>query len=215
MRVVYEKTGPLRFIGHLDLQRTMQRALRRSDLPVRYSQGFNPHILLSFAAPLSVGMSGLQEVMETPLSEEISEAEYLQRLQAALPPGLMAHRARALPDEHPAAMAQVFAALYHIKPMAHEQALFSAVANLMQQASIPAVKRTKSGEKPYDLRPLVYHLTVKQGVLQATLALTQQGTARPDELLQVLSSKAGVTPPECEITRAGLLDQRFAPLQDA
>lgn len=215
MRVVYEKTGPLRFIGHLDLQRTMQRALRRSGLPVRYSQGFNPHILLTFAAPLSVGMSGLKEVMETPLSQEMEEGEYLQRLQAALPPGLMAHRARALPDEHPAAMAQVYAALYHIQPLENEQALFSQVADLMQQASIPAVKKTKSGEKPYDLRPLVYHLTVKRGILQATLALTQQGTARPDELLRVLSGNAGIAVPECEIARAGLLDQRFAPLEDA
>ena len=64
MIVVFEKTPRLRMIGHLDLMRAMQRALRRSDLPLRYSQGFNPHILLSFAAPLSLGMAGKREVME-------------------------------------------------------------------------------------------------------------------------------------------------------
>ena len=52
MIVVFEKKERLRLIGHLDLMRAMQRALRRSDLPLRYSQGFNPHILLNFAAPL-------------------------------------------------------------------------------------------------------------------------------------------------------------------
>ena len=58
MIVVFEKTPRLRHIGHLDLMRAMQRALRRSDLPLKYSQGFNPHILLTFASPLSVGFSG-------------------------------------------------------------------------------------------------------------------------------------------------------------
>ena len=58
MMVVFEKGETLRYIGHLDLMRAMQRALRRSGLPIRYSNGFNPHIRLSFAAPLSVGVVG-------------------------------------------------------------------------------------------------------------------------------------------------------------
>ena len=64
MMVVFEKGETLRYIGHLDLMRAMQRALRRSGLPIRYSNGFNPHIRLSFAAPLSVGVVGLRELME-------------------------------------------------------------------------------------------------------------------------------------------------------
>ena len=67
MMVVFEKGEALRYIGHLDLMRTVQRALRRSELPVKYSNGFNPHIRLSFAAPLSVGVIGLRELMEVPV----------------------------------------------------------------------------------------------------------------------------------------------------
>ena len=67
MMVVFEEGEALRHIGHLDLMRTMQRALRRSNLPIKYSNGFNPHIRLSFAAPLSVGVIGLRELMEVPL----------------------------------------------------------------------------------------------------------------------------------------------------
>ena len=66
MIVVFSIRDRLKYIGHLDLMRAMQRALRRSGLPVRYSQGFNPHLQISFAAPLSVGMEGLREVMEVP-----------------------------------------------------------------------------------------------------------------------------------------------------
>ena len=59
MLVVFEKTPRLRHIGHLDLMRAIQRSLRRSGLPIRYSQGFNPHMLMSFAAPLALGHAAL------------------------------------------------------------------------------------------------------------------------------------------------------------
>ena len=71
MIVVFSIRDRLKYIGHLDLMRAMQRALRRSGLPVRYSQGFNPHLQISFAAPLSVGMEGLREVMEVPYDGDI------------------------------------------------------------------------------------------------------------------------------------------------
>ena len=77
MLVVFEKSPRIRHIGHLDLMRAMQRALRRSGLPVKFSQGFNPHLLLTFAAPLSVGMPGRREVMEIPLAHDVSEEEFL------------------------------------------------------------------------------------------------------------------------------------------
>ena len=88
MIVVFEKAPRLRHIGHLDLMRAMQRALRRSGLPLRYSQGFNPHILLNLAAPLSVGMPGKREIMEVPLEKNVQPEEFLQKLSAALPQDL-------------------------------------------------------------------------------------------------------------------------------
>ena len=78
MMVVFEKGEALRHIGHLDLMRTMQRALRRSNLPIKYSNGFNPHIRLSFAAPLSVGVIGLRELMEVPLEDGVTVQRMLQ-----------------------------------------------------------------------------------------------------------------------------------------
>ena len=77
MLVVFEKFPRIRHIGHLDLMRAMQRALRRSDLPVKFSQGFNPHMLLTFAAPLSVGMAGNREIMEVPLAAAVTEEAFL------------------------------------------------------------------------------------------------------------------------------------------
>ena len=85
MMVVFEKGETLRYIGHLDLMRAMQRALRRSGLPIRYSNGFNPHIRLSFAAPLSVGVVGLRELMEVPLEDGVSEQAFQDGMNAVCP----------------------------------------------------------------------------------------------------------------------------------
>ena len=62
--LVFYKGGLLRFVGHLDVMRTLQRALRRAEIPLCYSQGFNPHPLMGFASPLALGCTGEQELME-------------------------------------------------------------------------------------------------------------------------------------------------------
>ena len=104
MMVVFEKGKTLRYIGHLDLMRAMQRALRRSGLPIRYSNGFNPHIRLSFAAPLSVGVVGLRELMEVPLEDGVTEQGFQDGMNAVLPDCLRIRQCRALEDSFPALM---------------------------------------------------------------------------------------------------------------
>jgi len=214
MLVVYEKMGPHRFIGHLDLQRAMQRALRRAGLPVSYSQGFNPHLLLSFAAPLSVGIQGAREVMELPLTREMPEQEFLSRLNAVLPEGLKALAARALSDEAAPAMARLAAASYTLVPEEHLEKLAAALPQFLAQAAIPYQKRTKSGERADDLRPLVYNARVKDGALEALLAIRESGTAKPEQLLASLCEFAGLSLPRCLITRTALLDERLVPLEN-
>ncbi len=217
MLLVFQKSQALRFIGHLDLQRAMQRALRRSGLPACYSQGFNPHIVLSFAAPLAVGVAGEREIAEIPLALPVSPNDFLHRLGRALPPGLKAVEAVPLADDAPAAMARVFAAQYAFAKRAGEEAGFSALAAalpaFLARESIPYIRRTKSGEKPDDLRPGIFNLLEKNGELHATLALNQQMTAKPDQLLLSLAETAGVAVPGCEIRRTRLLNERLAPLE--
>ena len=215
MLVVFQKKGAMRFIGHLDLQRAMQRALRRSGLPADYSRGFSPHLLLSFAAPLSVGIKGEREIMEVPLQEETGEETFLSRINAVLPGDLTALRARALPDDHPAAMAGLFAAQYLIQPEQDADVLLASVPDFLKHETIPYLRRTKSGERMDDLRLMIYNLVSKEEGLLATLALQERGTAKPDALMEALAGYAGVPVPHCLITRTMLLDERFSPLEDA
>ncbi|MDD4080664.1 MAG: TIGR03936 family radical SAM-associated protein [Eubacteriales bacterium] len=217
MLFVFRKDKDLRFIGHLDLQRAMQRALRRSGLPVSFSQGFNPHIILSFAAPLAVGITGEKEIAEIPLQLPVSPNDFLERLGKALPPGLIALEAVGQKDDAPAAMARLFAAQYTFAPRKGEegdwQKLLDALPAFLARETIPYIRRTKSGERPDDLRPGILNLLEKNGELWATLALNQHMTAKPDQLLTSLAETAGIPVPLADTRRTALLDDRFNPLE--
>ena len=161
MLVVFEKFPRIRHIGHLDLMRAMQRALRRSSLPVKFSQGFNPHLLLTFAAPLSVGMAGKREIMEVPLAADVAEEDFLKKLNAALPPELPCLSARIVDDKHPASMASLYAAKYEILIDNNGAAICNAIPAFLAQESIMALRKTYSGEKMVDIRPMIFDIEVQ------------------------------------------------------
>ena len=91
VRIKFSKTGSLKFISHLDLQRTMQSSFLRSKLPIYYSEGFNPHPKVVFSPPLSVGVSSLTEFVDVKMLENVSFGEIMEKLNASFPKGLRAH----------------------------------------------------------------------------------------------------------------------------
>ncbi len=214
MICVYEKSPRLRHVGHLDLLRAMQRALRRSDLPISFSKGFNPHLLLSFAAPLSVGVPGKREVMEVPLESEISEEEFIRKFRTVLPPELPCLEVHSVDDHHPAPMALLRSASYEITPLQNAAALFAALPEFLGRNTIMTVKKSKSGEKEVDIRPMIYNLYEKDGILHALLALCEASTCKPDLLISELSKQAGLeSVPRCSIVRTALYGDNFKPLE--
>ena len=147
MLVVFEKMGAHRFLGHLDLQRAMQRALRRSGLPVTYSQGFNPHLQLSFAAPLSVGIQ----------DERRSWRCRCQRRSARRTSWQIKRHPAPKHDQRPFCRGRLphhggMAAATMCWPDEHFQQL-TAVPLFNRSASLMKRGKPASGE---DLRPLVY-----------------------------------------------------------
>ncbi len=214
MLVVFEKGSALRHIGHLDLMRTMQRILRRTSLPVAYSQGFNPHMIVNFAAPLSVGASGLREIMDVSLATEIAEDIFLSKLQEVLPPALKAVAARAVADQYPAPMSRLFSASYEICVIdSSGKTLANTVPAFLERHEIPAMRKTKSGEKPCDIRPMIYQLSVEEKdgsfIFHAVLAMREEATCKPDLLMTSLSTMAQVPCPAYTLTRTGMLGKRL------
>lgn len=220
MLATFEKSERLRHIGHLDILRAMQRALRRSGLPVAYSNGFNPHILLSFASALSVGAAGTREVMEVAMAEETAPEDFLARMNAALPPEMQLSGARAVDDRHPAVMSLVKAARYEIRLRDPEEArrIAEALPAYLAQGEIITERKTKSGVKPCDIRPLIHSLTAEDGVLRAELALTETLSCKPAMLLRTLGECAGTGEPRALVVRTALLGEdaegRLVPVED-
>jgi radical SAM-linked protein len=198
MIVVFEKSMALRHIGHLDLMRAMQRALRRSGLPIRYSNGFNPHIQLSFAYPLTVGVVGLRELMDVPVEGECDPNAFLAGLRKALPKALPVVAARVVADDFPSLMSLATGSRYRIEMGGGQDAgrVAAALAVFMASGDCTAMRKTKSGEKMTDIRPFVAEAAAQQTdggyVLRLRIRNLPEGSLKPSVLMGALCELANV-----------------------
>ncbi|MCI8442826.1 MAG: DUF2344 domain-containing protein [Provencibacterium sp.] len=144
-RVFYEKRGRIRYISHLDMNRLMQRALARAKLPVWFTQGFNPHLYLTFPLPLSLGFESKSEMMDIRLTEQLPADEVKARLNAQLPEGLFV--SEVAPPQLPAA--QIAFCDYEITLPGSVSAQLEAFL----AAPVVVEKKTKKGSSEMDIRP--------------------------------------------------------------
>lgn len=191
MRMIaeFEKMGRMSWFSHLDLQNTMQRALRRAQLPVAYSQGFNPHVLTSFATALSVGCQSRGEVMEVEMAGEISPEEFAEKLNACLPDGLKVRRCAPVPDSAPALMAKVAEAGYDIT--APNADLTEAVEAFLKAEEVMVEKRSKTKTRLVNIRPMVHEITCafdgKDSRLSMVLEQTNANALKVELVMQALA----------------------------
>lgn len=153
----FEKTKELSYTSHLDVQRTLQRAFRRADLPLAFSKGFNPHPKLSFATALATGYTSAGEWLEVELDGEITPEAFLSRVNAALPVGMRFVSAFVAGDGFGTLSKMLVAAkylvtLYTDAPVTFEE-IDAAVKAIMDSDEVIVEKKTKSGIKPANIRP--------------------------------------------------------------
>ena len=191
---VFEKGERIRHIGHLDIQRSVQRGLRRSGLPVAYSQGFNPHILITFAQALSTGACGKREIMDVTMAEEVSAEEFVARMNRAMPPEMQVREARAVDAKHPSLMGMVRAADYDLTIRDAEigARLAEAIPAMMAKETIPALRKTKTKLTEVDIKPLILSIRGEGNHVFATLVLTERESCKPQMLLEALKQAAGI-----------------------
>lgn len=158
--IKFTKEGDIKFISHLDLMRTIQRVIRRADLPAEYSKGFNPHMNMSLAQPLSVGNYSVGDYMDLVLTEEMEESKIVDILNQNTVSGVKFKSAKAIvvPEGRkiPQAMALIDAALYTITFRLQENS--ADINSLMDIPEWKMMKKTKSGEKETDIKPLVKNI---------------------------------------------------------
>lgn len=207
MRVLYRfaKKERLRFVSHLDLQRFMQRALNRTSLKIAYSNGFNPHPILSFASALAIGWTSEYELFDIKLSESVARNAAIEEMQRALPPDLPILDARLVDDKHPALMGRLVMADYTIHLAGDVAPIHAAMEEYWAQDTVLAMRKTKSGEKQTNIRPMSILLEKEPTGLYARLMLTERETLKPDLLVSTLAKMAGVEPLPMRIHRLLLL----------
>jgi radical SAM-linked protein len=189
VRITFTKQGALRYTGHLDLHRLMERAARRAELPLSYSQGFHPQPKISLAAALPLGFSSRNEVMDIRLNEELDPGDISDRLKYSLPTGIQILKVEQVDETLPPLQTQVLSATYevHLTEPIDGAELTRKVQGLMNAESLPRERRGKF----YDLRPLIEMLSVVTEPngkvwLRMTLAAREGATGRPDEVLSAL-----------------------------
>jgi len=167
LRLRFSKTGTLCFIGHLDFLRVFQQTIRRSNLPIAYSQGFNPHQILSFALPLPLGMESINDYADITLITEVPESKIVESLNAAAPQGLV-FSAAYKPSGKPAAAATTVADYMLATDISSE--ITAAVEKLLAAETLIIPKKTKSGIKNTDIRPDVFAIETTANGLKLRLS---------------------------------------------
>ena len=214
MFLQFQKAASVRHLGLLDLQRTMQRALRRSGLPIAYSKGYSPHVMMSFASALSVGISGEAEILDVALTQDVPAEICLEKMNRVLPPALAASRVVTADDRHSALMGMLKQATYTIDLAGGgAQAVADAIEGFLAQETIMAIRKTKSGEKLVDIRPMIHDLHIvrreEEAVrLHARVSFEEIATLKPDVLVGALATFSGAQPDRVRIHRTGLLGVR-------
>jgi len=202
VRIKYCKNGPIAYISHLNLAQVFTRALRRADIPVVISSGFNPRFRISFGPPLPLGISSTSEYLDIRLKEEVKVEELTERLNPVLPQGLKMLQAKTIPSSADSLVKIIDKASYIITLKIKEVLLDSAAKNqedglrkLKQEVEknnkrflnldeINVEKQTKNGIKMVDIRPSILGISVKKFKKQILelgldLKIGQQGNLNP------------------------------------
>lgn len=199
IRVRFTKMNLMKFISHLDLMRLMERTLRRSNIPLAFTQGFNPHPKIAFATALAIGISSEGEYMDVEITQKISLNDFKNSMNKNLPSGIEIIKCKYINLDNPSLMATVEISTYIVKCKLQENYEISliqeAIDDFQRKTHIYTIKnikkRNKDIKKEIDIRPLinsieVWNLSSKELVLKIRTATGSKGNLKPEVLIDKL-----------------------------
>ena len=205
-RLKFSKMGMGKYISHLDLLRTFTRAIHRANLPVRYSQGFNPHQLITFSLPLALGVTSETEFVDIDFEESATPKMIGEALNKTLPPDI-----KILRVSRPEAKANDIVSAEYIIDLLTEKAVEKeSVEAFFAQENIPALKKTKKGEKEVNLKDFIIEWNIdevngKNIRLSAVFSAGGSANIKPDIVVAKLCEFLGFEEfAEVSIHRTGI-----------
>ena len=186
-RLRFSKTGKLRFLSHHDLMRLFERAMRRSGLPLRMTEGYNPHPILSFPTALGLGIESLDEILEFELSAWNAPAKIEAQLGAQLPEGIQLIKVEAFARKDRSAVEFVE---YEARFTAETDPAAGAKA-FLAKPELWIERKSDKGSKKVELRRYVIAIVTEPGRVLMRVRITDQGTAKPEEVLRAIGVEPG------------------------
>lgn len=204
LRIKFAKSGAMRFVGHLDVMRYFQKAIRRAEIDIAYSEGFSPHQLMSFAAPLGVGLESNGEYFDIAVQSHTTAEDMKERLNRVMVPGMEVLNITMLGAHAKNAMASVAAADYSVRFRQGYEPGFDWVGRSMEfygKPSIMVTKKTKKSEQQLDLKPGIYSMSVKTDengvpVLRLFVDASSSGNIKPSLVMEAFCGEYGEELPE-------------------
>lgn len=199
VRIKFSKSGAMKFVGHLDMMRYFQKAIRRAGIDIAYSGGYSPHQIMSFAAPLGVGLTSNGEYFDIEMNSFTTEDDIQDNLNRVMADGISILKVTKLSDTTKNAMASVAAASYKITFVDYEVDKTDWVGRLnafYMRPEIPAFKKSKRSTIELDIKPLIYKLEIQENVIFMMLNASSSGNIKPGFVMEVFFESIGEALPE-------------------
>lgn len=195
VRIKFSKNGPIKFIGHLDVMRYFQKAIRRAEIDIAYSKGFSPHQIMSFAQPLGVGVESNGEYVDVELNTAVSSNDVMDKLNAVMNEGIKIESVKKLPEGVMNAMASVAASKYLISIKEGYDLgvdFYGQCKELYKKEHIYIVKKTKKSEVEMDLKPAIYEMDITEEGLMIFVDSSSSGNIKPNLVLEEVCRENGI-----------------------
>ena len=195
VRIKFAKQGAMKFIGHLDIMRYFQKAVKRAGLDAAYSEGFSPHMIMSFAAPLGVGVTSEGEYFDLELKTPMPYKEAVERLNQVMVEGMEVLSVREVPEgKKGKAMSLVAAADYLVsfrEGMEPGKDWKEKVPAFVEQQEIRILKKTKKNEKEVDIKPYIYEMEIRGESIFLKLAAGSVKNTKPELVMEAFYGFCG------------------------
>ena len=213
VRVRFEKKGVLKYVGHLDMMRYFQKAISRANLPIAYSEGFNPHQIMSFGNPLGLGMTSSAEYMDIELLEEVPSLDGINRLNKQMVSGIKILSFRYLPDKAKNAMSATWASSYKIElndkieeAIGDMSDISQRIDEFMSQKECIITKKTKKSTRELDILPLIYEFQYRDKYFYIKCSSSSGDNIKPEVIMNEFFKYLGY---EFELDRVNLNIERL------
>lgn len=193
----------MKFIGHLDIMRYFQKAIRRAEIPIAFTSGYSPHMIMSFANPLGVGLTSDGEYFDIELTESIASKEAVRRLNEQMVDGMEIVSFMQIPDDKKSKGMSIVAGadyLSSVKNGSLPEDLAEKLEAFYAQNEICVVKKTKKSEKEVDIRPMIYKLECRDGKIYMRVAAGSVQNLKPELVTEAFVRYLGMDAEEVTFT---------------